>query len=98
MEEYLDRITDWFVKGTLRQFQTAVEHRLETDGYRVESNGDGLLFYRVHEEGGFLGLGKKTIKEPVMRINKGDNGIVEISPEPLDPEFARYLATYLAER
>jgi hypothetical protein len=99
MEEYLERISDWFVKGTLRQFETAVTRRLETDGYGVESsNGDGLLFYRISEQGGFLGIGKKTIKELVMRIDKGNNGVVQIPSDPLDPEFVRYLAGYLSER
>jgi hypothetical protein len=98
MEEYLERIADWFVKGNLRQFETAVKQRLETDGYGVESNADGLLFYRVREQGGFLGIGKKTTREPVMKIDKGNNGVVQIPSDPLDPEFVRYLAAYLAER
>ena len=97
MEEYLERISDWFVIGTLKQFETAVKQRLSTDGYSVESVGDGLLFYRITERGGFLGIGKKTIKEPVMGIEKS-NGAVQIPSEPLDPEFARYLGAYLAER
>lgn len=36
MEEYLNIISAWFVKGSLRQFQTAITHRLATDGYTVE--------------------------------------------------------------
>jgi len=96
MEECLERITNWFVRGTLTQFQVAAEHRLSGDGYAVEKDGDALLFHRVHTKGGFLGVGKKIVKEPVMRIGKGDGGAY-ISPEPLDPEFVRYLADYLAQ-
>lgn len=62
------------------------------------SNGDGLLFYRITERGGFLGIGRKTIREPVMKIDKGNNGVVQIPTDPLDPEFVRYLAAYLGER
>jgi len=96
MEEYLERITGWFVRGTLAQFQIAVEHHLAGDGYTVERDGDALLFYRTHKEGGFLGIGKKTVKEPVMKITRGEDG-VQIAPEPLDREFAQYLANYLAQ-
>ena len=97
MEEHLERISDWFVKGNLRQFETAVKQRLETDGYSVESDGGGLLFYRITERGGILSIGRKIIREPVLRIDEG-NGVVKISTDPLDPEFVRYLAACLAER
>jgi len=97
MEEYLATIAGWFVKGTLTQFQIAFKHYLASEGYAVERQGDALLFYRIRKEGGFLGIGRKTLKEPVMKIIEGEEG-VQIPPKPLDEEFVQRLASYVAQR
>jgi len=94
MEESVAKIASWASMGTLEQFRTEVEARVSKTDYSVEREGNTLLFYRTRKEGGFLGIGAKTVKEPVMKIVKeGPN--VEIPDDPLDPEFVAYLASGL---
>jgi hypothetical protein len=96
MEEKLTKITSWVGRGTLRQFRNEVRGNLADSEYTVEVEGDALRFYRTHKEGGLLGIGAKTIKEPVLEITReGKN--VEISSEPRDAEFIQYLAGILTQ-
>jgi len=96
MEEALEKIATWASHGTLTQFQTEIEGYLKKEGYDSEVQGDELLIYKPRKVGGFLGIGAKTVKEPVMRISKAE-GKVQILPEPLDEEFAQYLASCLKQ-
>ncbi|MEA3346367.1 MAG: hypothetical protein U9Q78_09055 [Chloroflexota bacterium] len=94
MEEILEKISRWASRGTLAQFQTEIEGYLRDEGCGSDLQGDELLIYREHKEGGFLGIGGKTIREPVMRISESD-GKIRVLSEPLDEEFARYLSNCL---
>lgn len=94
MEEILDRIAVWASHGTLSQFRTEVDGYLKGRGYDSEVQGEELLIYRPHKEGGFLGIGAKTIKEPLLIISKA-GGTVSIPPEPRDEELIQYLSSVL---
>jgi len=96
MEEILERIATWASHGTLAQFGTEIDGYLKAGKYDSELQDDGLLIYRTRKEGGFLGVGAKTIKDPVMKLSKTEEGVV-VLPEPLDKEFAQYLATCLRQ-
>jgi len=96
MEELLERIATWVSHGTLAQFQTEIDGFLRRSKYRSELRGDELLIYSQRKEGGFLGIGAKTVKDPVMKLARTEAG-VEIAREPLDEEFARYLASELRQ-
>ena len=94
MEEILERISTYASHGTLSQFRTEIGGYLTSSGYDSEVQGDELLIYRPHKEGGFLGIGAKTIKEPLLRIRK-IAGSVSIPQEPRDEELLQYLNTIL---
>jgi len=96
MEEILERIAIWASHGTLAQFRTEIDGYLKRGGYDSELQDDELLFYRPRKKGGLLGIGAKTIKEPMMRISRAE-GKVRILPEPLDEEFAQYLNSCLRQ-
>jgi len=97
LKQTLEQITRHASIGTLKQFHTMLEAKLENTDYTAEMNENHIRCYRVTKQGGFLGFGAKTIREPVMEIAK-KNGVVEIAPEPLDPRFARFLADRLEQR
>ena len=96
MEEILERIATWASHGTLSQFRTEVDENLKAKGYESEVQGDQLLIYRPRKEGGFLGIGAKTTKEPSMTITK-TGGTVSILPEPLDEELVQFLNSCLGQ-
>lgn len=96
MEEILDRIAVWASHGTLSQFRTEVDGYLKSRGYDSEVQGNELLIFRPHKEGGFLGIGAKTIKEPLLIISKAE-GTVSIPSEPRDEELIQYLSSILRQ-
>lgn len=96
MEEILERIAAWASHGTLAQFQTEIDGYLKKEGVDSELQEDGLLFYRARKAGGFLGIGAKTIKDPLMKISSVE-GELRVLPEPLDEEFAQYLSSCLRQ-
>jgi len=93
-EDRLEKITRWASRGTLAQFQVEIEAKLAGTEYSVKREGNILRVYRMRKVGGFLGIGAKTIKQPVMAITRGEAG-AEIAPEPLDPAFVEYLSGLL---
>ena len=96
MEEIIERIATWASHGTLAQFQMEIDGYLKSEGYDSELQGDELLFYRPRKKGGFLSIGAKTIKEPMMKISRAE-GEVRVLPEPVDEEFVRYLNSCLRQ-
>jgi hypothetical protein len=94
MEEILDRIAIWASHGTLSQFRAEIDGYLTSRGYDSEVQGEELLIYRPHKEGGFLGIGAKTIREALLKISKA-GGTVSIPQEPRDEELIQYLNTIL---
>ena len=96
MEEILERIATWASHGTLAQFRTEIDGYIKSAKYDSELQDDELLIYRQRKEGGFLGIGAKTIKDPVMKLSRTETGVA-VLPEPLDEEFAQYLITCLRQ-
>ena len=96
MEEIVERIATWASHGTLAQFRIEIDGYLRSGKYDSDLQGDELLIYRRRKEGGFLGIGAKTVKDPVMKLSRTETGVV-IHPESLDEEFAQYLATCLRQ-
>ncbi len=96
MEEILERIATWASHGTLSQFRTEIDGYLKDRGYDSEVQGNELLIYRPRKQGGFLGIGAKTVKEPLMKIRRSED-TVHVLREPLDEEFARYLNSCLRQ-
>ena len=94
MEEIVDRIAVFASHGTLSQFRTEVDGYLSSRGYHSEVQGEELLIYRSRKEGGFLGIGEKTIRQPLLKISKA-GGTVSIPQEPRDEELIQYLSTIL---
>jgi hypothetical protein len=95
LERALQGITAWAKRGTLRQFYNEMSARLaEDEEYRVDIRSDTVVFLRVRKEGGILGIGARTVEEPLLQVRK-DGGQVIIPEDPLDKEFARKLAAML---
>jgi hypothetical protein len=95
--EALDRIVGWAKRGTLHQFYNEMNAKLaENETYCVEMQDDVVVFSRVEHEGGFLGIGVRTVKEPVLEVRK-EAGLVVIPDESLDAEFAIALAALLEQ-
>jgi len=96
MEEMVDRLATWASHGTLEQFRTEIDGYLKHEGYDSEIQGDELVIFRPRKEGGFLGIGAKTIKEPLLKISRA-GGKVHILPEPIDEELVQYLNSCLRQ-
>jgi hypothetical protein len=94
MEEILERIATYVSHGSLPQFRTEIGGYLTSRGYDSEIQAEELLIYRPHKEGGFLGIGAKTIKEPLLRISTA-GGSVTIPEDPRDEELVQYLNSVL---
>jgi len=96
MEDELQKIKNWSTRGTLRQFYTEASAKASAKGYKSELTGNTITFYRTHKEGGFLGIGARTIKEPVLKIIRHDD-TVEIPEDSVDEEFVKELAGSLKQ-
>lgn len=96
MEEDLQRLKNWASHGSLRQFYTETAATTRSHGYDLAVEGDSIVFYRLRKEGGFLGLFRKTVRQPVLRIVRHDDQ-VDIPEESIDPEFIGVLANLLKQ-
>jgi len=96
MEDVLQKIKNWSSRGTLRQFYAEASAKAATKGYNSELTGDTITFYRTHKEGGFLGIGRRTVKEPVLKIIRHDD-TVEIPEDSIDEAFVQELAGSLKQ-
>ena len=94
MQDKLLKVQRWSGHGTIRQFQSELSARLSEDGYETAIEGEALVCYRIRKEGGFLGIGAKTIREPVLRVNYVD-GLANLDEKSADPEFIEYLSGLL---
>lgn len=102
VEEYVEKdelqtITSWAGMGTPRQFYLEVASKVGGTDYEVELEDDVLTCYRVEKEGGILGIGGKTVREPVLELVFPDEGDVEVAEEPRDQEFIEFLAGVLVQ-
>ena len=96
MEEALRKIRIWASHGTPRQFYSEVLPKVSGEGYEVEFEGNTLTCFKIRKEGGFLGIGARTIKDTVLQITFGGEEI-EVSAETADEEFVNLLARKLAQ-
>ena len=96
MEELRERIATWASHGTLAQFRMELDGYLKGEGYDSEVQGEELVIFKRRKEGGFLGIGAKTIKEPRLRISRA-GGAARILPEPFDEELVRFIGSCLRE-
>ncbi len=94
MEDDLRTIQSWASHGTIRQFYAEVSAKMAQEGYEVELEGDSLTCYRVRKEGGFLGIGKRQVKELMLKIIRKGEEII-IPEESADKEFVKELASSL---
>lgn len=102
VEEYvekneLQKITSWAGMGTPRQFFLEVTSKLNGTEYEAELEDDVLTCYRVEKEGGILGIGGKTVREPVLELTFPDEGDVEVAEEPRNEEFIKFLSANLTQ-
>lgn len=94
MEDELHKIKRWSSRGSLNQFYAEVSAKASAAGYDSELDGNTITFYRTHKEGGFLGIGARTRKEPVLQIIRHDDS-VEIPEGTVDEAFVMELAKTL---
>ncbi len=95
VDDAVQHILSWANRGTMSQFYTMVSAKLSVDTKRdVERAGDTLTFFSVRKEGGFLGIGGRTVREPAMSLTQEEGRVV--IAEPLDTDFVVGLAGILA--
>jgi hypothetical protein len=96
VDEALDYIISLANRGTIKQFYIEVSARLSSDrAHDVALDGNTLIFYNVHEEGGILGIGARSVHEPALQLIQ-EGQMVIISDEPMDPDCAVAVAQMLA--
>lgn len=95
-QDKLQQIINWVNRGTLQQFKIEVDARLTGTNYESEIDKSTLTFYEVRKEGGFLGIGGKTVREPVFQLT-ADEDMVEVDESMADAEFVETLTHSLSE-
>lgn len=96
MEDELRKVRNWASHGTLKQFYAEIAAKVSQQGYVVELEGNTITCYKIRKEGGFLGIGRRVIKEPVLKaIQEGNE--VRIPEESANPEFVHVLAGLLKQ-
>ena len=96
MEELRERITRWASHGTLEQLKMELDGYLKREGYDSEMQGDELVVFKPRKEGGFLGIGAKTIKTPLMKISRA-GGAAKVLQEPFDEDLAQIISVSLRQ-
>jgi hypothetical protein len=96
MQEIADSLTRWASHGSLEQFKAEIDGVLKRQGYDSEIQGDRLVIFRPRKEGGFLGIGAKTTKDPLLVFGRTEGG-AEVLLDPFDEELARYLEDSLRQ-
>lgn len=96
MEDALRKVTTWASHGTLRQFYTELTARISEEEYEVDIEEEKLTCYKVSKQGGFLGIGVKKTRKPVLVVEtEGD--LVNVDQDSADPDFVAYLAKRLTQ-
>jgi hypothetical protein len=96
MEDELRKIRNWASHGTLRQFYAELSAKASQQGYITELEGNTVTCYQVRKEGGILGLGRRTIKEPVLKAVQEGTEVV-IPTESANAEFVHLLVGLLKQ-
>lgn len=92
--EALHKIQVWAKHGTPRQFLTEIEAKIAPYGYVVALEGNHLVCYKLEKKGGFIGIGVRQVKQPVLRIIY-DQDRVLVPEETAAPEFVNLLSSLL---
>lgn len=92
-----NRILTWAGMGTPRQFYLEVVSKIDGTNYEAELEDRVITCYRVEKEGGFLGIGGETVREPVLKVVFPEGEEPEIPEEPRDEEFIELLAGELTQ-
>jgi hypothetical protein len=96
MEDQLLEMRHWATRGTVRQFFAELSARVSTNPeYQCEmTDEESIACYRIRKEGGFLGIGAKTVREPVLEIYRHGEEVT-IPEETADAEFLSWLMEQL---
>lgn len=94
MEDSVRKIQVWASHGTLRQFFAELSAKLTNLDAQCELEGNTITCYRGTKTGGFLGIGARKVKTPLLKITREGDRII-IADEPLDREFVDRLAEEL---
>ncbi|MEN6479254.1 MAG: hypothetical protein ABFD20_06420 [Anaerolineales bacterium] len=94
MEDQLSELRHWMSHGTPRQFYTEIAYKITPHGFVAEIDGDKVTCYRIKRQGGFLGLGAREIKTPVLVVERRGEEVF-IDEEHADPEFVALLISLL---
>ena len=96
IQDSIDTIANWAVRGTIRQFYNEMQARLIDDpDYHAELQGNTVVFVHETKQGGFLGIGGRKVSETALEVHKDEEGEVTIPSEPMDEEFVQKLALTL---
>ena len=96
MDEPLGKIVRWANRGNLQQFYSELIARLAPHGYEALMENDTITCYRVEKNGGFLGIGARTERTPVLVLRKVE-ALVEPDDHPRDEAFLTVLAGLLQD-
>jgi len=94
MEDELRTIRNWASHGTLKQFYAEIMGRATKEGYEVVLEENSVTCYKVHKEGGVLGIGRRVIREPVLKAVQ-EGAEIRIPAETADAEFVHFLTRTL---
>jgi hypothetical protein len=92
--EALHKIQMWAKHGTPRQFLTEIEAKITPHGYSAALEGNHIVCYKLEKKGGFIGIGARQVRRPVLRIIY-DQDRVLIPEESALPEFVSLLSSLL---
>ena len=95
MEDELHKIRNWANHGSLRQFRTEVAAKVSPLGYLVELEGGTLTIYKTHKEGGFLGIGARTVREVALEVVREESE-AHIPMASADADLVHILAGVLS--
>ncbi len=93
----VNRILTWAGMGTPRQFYLEIVSKIDGTEYEAELEDDVVTCHRVRQEGGFLGIGGETVREPVLKVVFPEEEEPEVPEEPRDEEFIEFLAGELTQ-
>ncbi|NLX37180.1 MAG: hypothetical protein GXY68_10880 [Chloroflexi bacterium] len=94
MEQDLLKLRRWMSHGSARQFYTEIAYKIVDQGYEAEIIGNTVTCYLVKKQGGFLGIGARKVKTPVLVVTQRDHE-VDIDARNADPEFVAGLTELL---
>ena len=96
MDDKLHKLRNWIGHGSLHQFYAEVAPKLTAKGYQVDLAGNELTCYSVTKQGGFLGIGRRTVRKSVLKAVVSEDG-VELPSSDVDPAFVDLVLSLLRQ-